>query len=106
MRPSVFAVLLMCVAATLSAADDIEKTIKNFYASSQQAARDARTKDDLTRALSTFAPEWVGNKPAGETLTLADLIKEGESVWQFHRKSGPSPNWILSSSAKPAGTSR
>jgi hypothetical protein len=72
------AVMLFCCA--LSAADEnVEKTIRDLYASSQDAAREARTMEDVVRALSTFAPEWVGNMPAGETLTFADLLKEGQN---------------------------
>lgn len=55
------------------------------------AAREARTKEDLARAMSTFAPEWVGNMPAGETLTLADVLKEGESILAVPPEKRPLP---------------
>ena len=76
------ATLLMAlfVAGLQGADDNIEKTIKDLYASSEAALRTVRTRQDLDRVLSTFAPEWVGNMPAGETLTLADLVKEGEAA--------------------------
>jgi hypothetical protein len=64
----------------LGADANVEKTIRDLYSSSDAAIREARTADDIKRALSTFAPEWVGNMPAGETLTLADLFKEGEAA--------------------------
>jgi len=74
------ALLLMLTSTCLLAADEsAEKTIKDLYASSQAAMRTARTKEELAQALSTFAPEWVGNMPAGETLTFADLTKEAEA---------------------------
>jgi hypothetical protein len=71
-------VLLLC-GGLFAADENIEKTIRGLYVSSQAAAREARTMEDVARALSTFAPEWVGNMPAGETLTFADLLKEGQA---------------------------
>jgi hypothetical protein len=35
---------------------------------------DATLKQDLSKLWSTFAPEWVGNMPARETLTFNDLV--------------------------------
>jgi hypothetical protein len=70
--------MLLC-GGIFGADENVEKTIRDLYASSQAAAREARTMDDVARALSTFAPEWVGNMPAGETLTFADLMKEGQA---------------------------
>src|SRR5258706_2439106 len=68
-------------AGGLHAADEsVEKTIRDLYASSQAAVRDARTTGDLRKALDSFAPEWVGNMPAGETITLEFLLKEGASL--------------------------
>jgi hypothetical protein len=75
----------------LGADDSVEKTIKDLYASSREILRTARTKEDLARALSTFAPEWVGKMPAGETLTIADLIKEGEAGLAIPPESRPQP---------------
>jgi hypothetical protein len=84
------AVMLVC--GSLSAADEnAEKTIRELYASSQAAAREARTMDDVLRALSTFAPEWVGNMPAGETLTFADLVKEGQNGIAISPEKRPLP---------------
>ena len=78
MRLCLFTMLL---AAGLSAADENTiQTIRDLYASSRAEARSARTKAELEHALSTFAPEWVGGMPAGETFTRADLVKEAESV--------------------------
>ena len=68
-----------------------EKTIKELYASSQAALRAAQTKEDLARVLGTFAPEWVGNMPAGETLTFADLIKESEAGLAIPPEKRPLP---------------
>ncbi len=73
-------ILLLLSGRLLSADEGIEKTIKELYVSTQIAARAAQTKEDVARALSVFAPEWVGKMPAGETLTMADLVKEGESA--------------------------
>jgi hypothetical protein len=83
--------LLLVGARMLSAEEGIEKTIKDLYASAQAAARGAQTKEDVTRALSVFAPEWVGKMPAGETLTMADLIKEGESALTIPAEKRPLP---------------
>jgi hypothetical protein len=84
--------LLLILSAGLGAADEtVEQTIRGLYASSRAAAREARTKEDLSRALSTFAPEWVGNMPAGETITLADLYKEGESALAIPPEKRPIP---------------
>jgi hypothetical protein len=52
---------------------------------------EARTKADIARALDTFAPEWVGNMPAGETLTFADLVKEGEAGLAIPPEKRPLP---------------
>lgn len=85
-------ILPLVLAAGLCAADEnVEQTIRELYASSRAAAREARTKEDLQRALSTFAPEWVGNMPAGETLTLADVYKEGESGLAIPPEKRPIP---------------
>ncbi len=84
--------ILVLICGGLSGADEsVEKTIKDLYASSQAALRTARTKDELARALNTFAPEWVGNMPAGETLTLADLMKEAEGVLAIPPEKRPLP---------------
>lgn len=83
-------ILLLCPAFA-SAAEDIEKTIKDLYTSSQNAMREARTAADLPQLFSTFAPEWVGNPPAGETLTLADLKKEAESAFSIPPEKRPIP---------------
>jgi len=80
------------LSAGLCAADEnIEQTIRALYASSRAAAREARTKEDISRALSTFAPEWVGNMPASETITLADLYKEGEAGLAIPPEKRPIP---------------
>ena len=63
-----------------AAEENVEKTIRDLYAASDSALRAVRTRKDLDQVLSTFAPEWVGNMPAGETITLADLVKEGEAA--------------------------
>jgi len=79
--PARTCLLALLIWPSLLAADaNVEKTIQDLYSSSEAAIREARTTDDIKRALSTFAPEWVGNMPAGETLTLADLFKEGEAA--------------------------
>lgn len=71
---------VLILSGQLARADDsTEKTIRDLYAASQKTLREARTKDDMSRALASFAPEWVGNMPAGETLTFADLVKEAEA---------------------------
>ena len=79
--PGCGCLLALLIGHSLLGADaNVEKTIRDLYTSSQAAIREARTTDDIKRALSTFAPEWVGNMPAGETRTLADLFKEGEAA--------------------------
>jgi hypothetical protein len=84
--------ILILTCAELFAADDsVEKTIKDIYASTQAILRTARTMDELARALDTFAPEWVGNAPAGETLTLADLQKEAEAGLAIPPEKRPLP---------------
>jgi len=32
--------------------------------------------EDMAPALGTFAPEWTGAMPAGETLTFSDLLND------------------------------
>ena len=85
-------IMTLLLSGGLCAADEnVEQTIRALYASSRAAARDARTKEDIGRALSTFAPEWVGNMPAGETITLADLYKEGEAGLAIPPEKRPMP---------------
>ncbi len=67
--------------------------------------RNVQTRKDLDQALSTFAPEWVGNAPAGETITLADLVKEGEAALSVPPEKRPIPSSNSSTSAPPDGTS-
>jgi hypothetical protein len=82
----------MLTSTCLLAADEsAEKTIKDLYASSQAVLRTARTKEELAPALKTFAPEWVGNAPAGETLTFSDLIKEAEAGLAIPPEKRPLP---------------
>jgi hypothetical protein len=84
--------ILMPMCGGLLAADEsVEKTIEDLYASSQGALRTARTRPELTAAFDTFAPEWVGNMPAGETLTLAGLQKEAEAVLAIPPETRPLP---------------
>ena len=72
-------VLSLICTGVVAAGESVEKTIKDLYASSEAVLRTARTTGELAPALHTFAPEWVGKMPAGETLTFADLQKEVES---------------------------
>jgi len=90
LRRAVIPVLLIS-AHLFGAGEDVEKTIRDLYAATQTTIREARTKEDITRALSSFAPEWVGNMPAGETLTLADLVKEGEAALAIPPEKRPLP---------------
>jgi len=86
------ALLLMLACPGLFASgESVEQTIKGLYSSSREALRTAITREELAQALSTFAPEWVGNMPAGETLTLADLTKEAESVLAIPPEKRPLP---------------
>jgi len=84
-------ILILACTGLAGADDSVEKTIKDLYASSQAAVRTARTKDELAPALNTFAPEWVGNMPAGETFTLADLLKEAEAGLAIPPEKRPLP---------------
>jgi hypothetical protein len=83
--------LLLISGGLLGADESVEKTIKDLYASSQAAIRTARTKEELAAALNTFAPEWVGNMPAGETLTFSDLLKEAEAGLAIPPEKRPLP---------------
>jgi len=89
MRLWILPFLLPC--GFYAADENVEQTIRALYDSSRAAAREARTKEDLRRALASFAPEWVGNMPAGETITLADLIKEGEAALPIPPEKRPLP---------------
>lgn len=83
-------VLLMSL--PLPAAEEgVEKTIRDLYAESHKAMREARTQEEMTRALGSFAPEWVGNMPAGETLTFADLLKEASAGLALPPEKRPLP---------------
>src|SRR5438067_4384162 len=57
---------LFLASAACAAEEGVEQTIRGLYTASRAAARDARTKEEMRRAFDTFAPEWVGNMPAGE----------------------------------------
>ena len=84
-------ILVFACGALLGADETVEKTIRDLYASSQAALRTARTREELAPALNTFAPEWVGNMPAGETLTFADLAKEAEGALAIPPEKRPLP---------------
>jgi hypothetical protein len=84
-------ILGLLVPGVWGADDNIERTIKDLYASTQAQLRTVRTRKDLDQVLSTFAPEWVGTAPAGETLTLADLVREGESALSVPPDKRPIP---------------
>jgi hypothetical protein len=81
----------LIASASCAAENSVEQTIRGLYESSRAAARNARTREEMRRALDTFAPEWVGNPPAGETLTLADLMKEAESALAIPPEKRPMP---------------
>src|SRR5882724_1877071 len=75
-----FGVAVLFASGLAAADDNLEKTIRELYASSQAAVRNARTPDDIRQALATFAPEWVGHMPAGETITLEFPRKEAQGI--------------------------
>ena len=87
----VWIMTLMLSGGPAAADEKVEQTIRALDDSSRAAAREARTKEEMRRALGTFAPEWVGNMPAGETITLADLVKEAESALSIPPEKRPLP---------------
>ena len=58
-----------------------EQTIRGLYTSSRAAAREARTREDIGRALSTFAPAGM----------LPTLYKEGEAALAIPPEKRPMP---------------
>ena len=91
MRIPALSLVLFLYPVLASAAEDIEKTIKDLYTASHRAMREAKSQADIERLLSEFAPEWVGNMPAGETLTFADLKREAESALAIPPERRPVP---------------
>ena len=89
-RRDLIAAFLSC--AGLSRAQDAQQTIKDIYSSMFARMRDIRTKADLERLIDSIdAPEWVGNMPAGETLTREDTVKDGESALAMPPEKRPIP---------------
>jgi hypothetical protein len=84
-------VLCLLVSAGAFAADeDSQKTISDAYSATLTALRDAKTKEDIARMVSSMdAPEWTGTSPAGETLTRSEAISQLESLLAIPQEKRP-----------------
>ena len=75
----------------IASAGDV-KLIQERYMASYAAIPKLQTPADVERLTDSFqSPEWVGNMPAGETLTRADSIAEGNSILNIPIDKRPKP---------------
>ena len=74
-RLATFVVLI--TASSFAAETDFREAILKSYASMFAAMAHAKTKSDLEQMVDAMdAPEWVGNLPAGETMTRAEATNQ------------------------------
>jgi hypothetical protein len=85
------AVLLLYPAA-FGAEDDVKKTIQDLYASTLNAMKNAKTKDDIQNIVNGIdAPEWVGNLFDGQTITRAEALAGLEPLLAIPPEKRPVP---------------
>jgi hypothetical protein len=86
------AAALLLVRVAFGADQNIEKTIKDMYASTLNAMKNAKTKDDVQTLVNGMdVPEWVGISPAGETQTRAETLTALEQLLAIPSEKRPSP---------------
>jgi hypothetical protein len=92
MKSRSLAAALLLVPAAFGADQSIEKTIKDMYASTLNAMKNAKTKDDIAKIVDGMdAPEWTSSLPAGETMTRADAIAGLEGMLAIPPEKRPTP---------------
>jgi len=92
MKSRLLAAALLFFPAAFGADENITQTIKDLYASTINAMKDAKTKDDIARIVGGMdAPEWVSSLPTGETMTRAEAIAGLEGLLAVPPEKRPSP---------------
>jgi hypothetical protein len=86
------AAALLLVRVAFGADQNIEKTIKDIYASTLNAMKDAKTKDDIQTLVNGMdVPEWVGISPEGATQTRAETLASLEPLLAIPPEKRPVP---------------
>jgi hypothetical protein len=78
----------------LAAQPDTKTIITGMYGSTVRAMREARTAADMERLMNAMdAPEWLGELPAGTTLTRSDAAKMMEQLLSVPPEKRPIPEF-------------
>lgn len=86
------AAALLLVRVAFGADQNIEKTIKDMYASTLSAMKNAKTKDDIQTLVSGMdVPEWVGISPEGATQTRTETLASLEPLLAIPPEKRPVP---------------
>jgi hypothetical protein len=92
MKSRLIAAALLFVSAAVGADENITQTIKDMYASTLSAMKNAKTKDDIQSIVNGIdVPEWVGISPSGETQTHAESLAALEQLLAIPPEKRPSP---------------
>ena len=92
MKPRLLAALLLLVPVAFGAEENITQTIKDMYASTLNAMKNAKTKDDVQTFVNAMdVPEWVGISPEGATQSRADTQASLEPLLAIPPEKRPVP---------------
>jgi hypothetical protein len=92
MKPRLLAAALLFLTAAFGGDEDIAKTIKDLYASTLSAMKNAKTKEDIQTIVNGMdVPEWVGISPTGETQTRAETLTSLEPLLAVPPEKRPVP---------------
>lgn len=92
MKPRLLVAALLLIRAAFGADDNITQTIKDMYASTLNAMKNAKTKDDIQTIVNSLdVPEWVGISPAGETQTRTETLASLEQLLAIPTEKRPTP---------------
>jgi hypothetical protein len=96
MRHRLLAAAILFCSTVLAADEDVKKTIQDLYASTLNAMKNAKTKDDIQTIVNGIdVPEWVGISPAGETQTRAESLAALEPLLAIPPEKRPTPTLDL-----------
>jgi hypothetical protein len=90
MKPRWLAAALLFCSTGFGAGEDVKKSIQDLYASTLNAIKNAKTKDDI-QTIGMDVPEWVGISPAGETQTRAETLASLEPLLAIPPEKRPTP---------------
>ncbi len=85
------AALLRCAPA-FGAEEDVKKSIQDLYASTLNAMKNAKTKDDILAIVNGMdVPEWVGISPTGGAQTRSETLAALEPLLSIPPEKRPTP---------------